>query len=356
MHLVGRVALDQPEVEERDLAAGPEQVVAGVRIAVERVQPVDAAEHEAEDRLGRGVALVLRPRLDLGEACAVGELGREHAAGRQLVDHVGNVDERMARRTSRRRGVGCRPRCRSRAPRRAASRSSSTSGPGSKPGNSSPSARNKTSVLTRSARIASSTPGYCTLTATVRPECVTARCTWPIDAAAIGVGIPLREHALGRVAELLAHDLRGQLGRHRRRVLLQRRERLAHRLRQAVVEVARHLAELHQRALQLAERVGDLGGGAQLVRGVELASRRSGDAVARRARWTAWRRRRCGRRSRRGGALRDATRVANEPGAAPARGRSRGGHDGHATAAPIARWTVVVAGPHVATVAAGQYT
>ena len=66
----GVVALDQPEVEERDVPAGPEQVVARVRVAVERVQPVEAAEHEAEDRLGREVALVLRPALDLGEARA----------------------------------------------------------------------------------------------------------------------------------------------------------------------------------------------------------------------------------------------------------------------------------------------
>ena len=30
-------------------------------------------------------------------------------------------------------------------------------------------------------------PGYCTLTATSRPSCQTARCTWPIEAAAAGV-------------------------------------------------------------------------------------------------------------------------------------------------------------------------
>ena len=30
-------------------------------------------------------------------------------------------------------------------------------------------------------------PGYCTLTATSRPSCHTARCTWPIEAAAAGV-------------------------------------------------------------------------------------------------------------------------------------------------------------------------
>ena len=34
----------------------------------------------------------------------------------------------------------------------------------------------------------SAMPGYCTLTATARPSWVIARCTCPIDAAAIGSG------------------------------------------------------------------------------------------------------------------------------------------------------------------------
>jgi len=34
----------------------------------------------------------------------------------------------------------------------------------------------------------SAMPGYCTLTATARPSWVIARCTWPIEAAAIGSG------------------------------------------------------------------------------------------------------------------------------------------------------------------------
>ncbi len=51
---------------------------------------------------------------------------------------------------------------------------------------------------------------------------------------------------------------------------LELRELLAHRLGQALVEVARHLADLHQRALHVAERVGDLLRRPQLVLGVEL--------------------------------------------------------------------------------------
>src|SRR5436189_112418 len=40
--------------------------------------------------------------------------------------------------------------------------------------------------LAKSALIASLTPGYCTLTATGVPSCSSARCTWPIEAAAYG--------------------------------------------------------------------------------------------------------------------------------------------------------------------------
>ena len=57
--LARQVALHEPEVEERHLPARPEDVVAGVRVAVERVQPVDAGEHEAVDALAREVAFRL---------------------------------------------------------------------------------------------------------------------------------------------------------------------------------------------------------------------------------------------------------------------------------------------------------
>ncbi len=86
------------------------------------------------------------------------------------------------------------------------------------------------------------------------------------------IRVPLREDAFGRPAELLADEPRAQLGGHRRRVLLQRGECLAHRRCEPVVEIARHLPELHQRALQLAEHARDVGGGAELVLGVELGA------------------------------------------------------------------------------------
>ena len=53
-------------------------------------------------------------------------------------------------------------------------------------GNSPPSNRAAREICRRSEKIASRAPGYCTLTATSRPSCHTARCTWPIEAAAVG--------------------------------------------------------------------------------------------------------------------------------------------------------------------------
>jgi len=50
--LAGGEVLHQPEIQEGDLPAGMEQVVPRVRVAVERVRPVQAAEHEAVNRLG----------------------------------------------------------------------------------------------------------------------------------------------------------------------------------------------------------------------------------------------------------------------------------------------------------------
>jgi hypothetical protein len=57
--LVGGEVLDQAEVQEGDPAAAVEQVVPRVRIAVEGVRLVQAAEHEAVDRLGGQVTLGL---------------------------------------------------------------------------------------------------------------------------------------------------------------------------------------------------------------------------------------------------------------------------------------------------------
>ena len=83
VHLVVGEVLDEPEVEERDRAVAVEQVVARMRIAVERVEPVQAAEHEAEDGLAGEVALAAGPTSAAPPRRADDELGGQHPRRRQ---------------------------------------------------------------------------------------------------------------------------------------------------------------------------------------------------------------------------------------------------------------------------------
>ena len=59
LDFVGLEVLHQAEVDEGDPSVVGEQVVAGVRVAVERVLPVEAAENKAVERLGDPVAFFL---------------------------------------------------------------------------------------------------------------------------------------------------------------------------------------------------------------------------------------------------------------------------------------------------------
>ena len=142
-------------------------------------------------------------------------------------------------------------------------RSSSTSALTSSPFNASEEKRlYSISALSRSDRIARSTPGYCTLTATSRPSGRTARCTWPIEAAATGMGFQSRKKLAGLVAELAADDPLRERGRHRRHVGLQRGERRLRFGRQAFGDEADQLARLHDGALHVPQLTGDVFGGA----------------------------------------------------------------------------------------------
>ena len=210
-----RELLDQAEVEERDLPAGPEQVVARVRVAVERVQPVEAAEHEAVDGLGGQVALVLATSVSTRRS------GRPSASS-----VVSTRCWTTARRTTAGTWMNGWPRvvvgeqllvggldARSRAPRRGAPGARRRAARGRGPGRPAPSPAKSRPALSRSASMASSTPGYCTLTATARPSWVMARCTWPIDAAAIGTGSHSANTSSGGAPSSARDHLRGQLGR-----------------------------------------------------------------------------------------------------------------------------------------------
>ena len=80
-HLVGEV-LHAAEVEEDDAPLGVEEVVAGVRIAVEHAVAHDRAEDEAEQDLALARARRLVVGEHVGEAAPVDELGGEHARRR----------------------------------------------------------------------------------------------------------------------------------------------------------------------------------------------------------------------------------------------------------------------------------
>ena len=95
LQLGQREVLDQAEIEEGDPAAAVEQVVARVRVAVERMCLVQAPEHEPVDRFRGQVALLLGPAGQLGEAGPVGQLARHHQPARQLVDDPRDVDRRV---------------------------------------------------------------------------------------------------------------------------------------------------------------------------------------------------------------------------------------------------------------------
>ena len=117
---VGAQALHAPEVEERDGAVVVEQVVAGVRVGVEHAEAGDAPEEEAVDDLAPPVAQRLVDVVDLGPPPSVDHLHGEHPVARELGEHLGHADERMAAvvlgelRLVRQLGA------RSRAPRRSA--------------------------------------------------------------------------------------------------------------------------------------------------------------------------------------------------------------------------------------------
>jgi len=78
-----------------------------------------------------------------------------------------------------------------------------------------------------------------------------------------GLRIPDREGPLRRQAQLLGNDLRGQFRAHRRHAVLQPAQRPPGGGGQAVVDVAGHLAQLHQDALHRAQGGGHVLGGLQ---------------------------------------------------------------------------------------------
>jgi len=258
-----REPLAQPEVQEGDAAAPVEDVVARVRVPVERLELVDAAEREAIEALGCELALVVGPADDLGERGTLHQLGGEHPGGGQLVEHRRHCDERMV-----------------------------------------------PVELDEDALVIGLDPvvqlldepfpqlrddGRRVQSGEQHPEhleqqvgALQVRGDGLVDARVLDLhrdgrtivghgpmhladrrrrqrhGIPFGEHGPGQPTELVADHLVDELGGHRRGVLLELGERLTDRLGQTLVEVAGHLAELHQGALHAPEHLGDLFGAAEL--------------------------------------------------------------------------------------------
>ena len=109
----------------------------------------------------------------------------------------------------------------------------------------------------------SAMPGYWTLTATARPSRVTARCTCPIEAAAIGRGSQRANARSGGAPSSSSTTAAASCRAHRRDAVLQAGQGVADRGRQAIVDVAGHLADLHHHALHRPQGVGDVFGGLQ---------------------------------------------------------------------------------------------
>ena len=114
-----------------------------------------------------------------------------------------------------------------------------------------------------------------------------------------GPRVPGVEDLIRRAAEFFGHDLRGELGGHRRHAVLERAQHAADRRGEAVVHVAGDLADLHQDALHRPEGVGDVFGvpQRQVVAQLLRAARRPSRTAAARSSRTARRRApRAGRR------------------------------------------------------------
>ena len=254
--------LDQPEIQEGDPAAGMEQVVPRVRVAVERVRPVQAAEHEAVDRLGGQVALGLRPGEKLGEPRAVGQITGHHPAGAELGHDTGHADSGMAGVVARehllvaglpavveflgdpfpqlgqqrvdvlhRRGDLEHP---------AQQRDVAQVGLD----------RLGDARVLHLHRDGPAVPGD-------RPVHL------PDRGGRDGLGIPGGEGPVRRLAQLFGDDLGGQFRAHGGHAVLQPAQRPPGGGGQAVVDVAGHLAQLHQHALHRPQGGGDILGGLQ---------------------------------------------------------------------------------------------
>ena len=239
-----------------------EEVVPRVRVAVEGVCLVQAAEHEAVDRLGGQVPLGLRPAGELGEPRAVGQVAGHQPPGGQPGDDPGHTNGGVA------------------------------------------------GVVPGEHLLVPGFPAVVELLGDAFPQLGQQRVDvlpWrgdlehpaqQRDVAQVGLDrlgdarvlylhrdgaavmgdravhlpdrggrdrlrVPGGEGPLRRLAQLFRDDLRGQLRAHRRHAVLQPAQRPPGGGGQAVVDIAGHLAQLHQHALHCPQGGRDVLGGLQ---------------------------------------------------------------------------------------------
>ena len=153
------------------------------------------------------------------------------------------------------------------------------------PGIQAPASRATRESWVMSDRRAAPAPGYCTLTATSRPSRHTARCTWPIEAAATGRSSNDWNFAVRqRGPELLGEDRVHPLDRHGWRCLLELGEGgpvgAGELLGHGRLHDRQGLPELHGSTLELTEHGEELLGGAGLELGGDRLGRCAPDATS----------------------------------------------------------------------------
>ncbi len=254
--------LDQPEIQEGDPAAAVEQVVARMRVAVEGVHLVQAPEHEPVDRLPGQVALGLRPAGQLREPRAVREVAGHQAPGGKLLDDLRDVNRGVTPVVVGEQlliaGLGPVVQLL---------------------GDAFPQlGQQRVDVLARRGDLEH--PAQQRDVAQVGLDGLGDARVLHLhrDGAAVmgdravhladrggrdGLRVPGGEGPLRRLAQFFRDDLRGQLRAHRRHAVLQPAQRPPGGRGQAVVDVAGHLAQLHQHALHRPQGGRDVLGGLQ---------------------------------------------------------------------------------------------
>ena len=253
---------DQPEVEEGDPAAALEQVVARVRVAVEGAHVVQAAEDEAVDRLGGQVAFVLRPAGEFGEADSAGELAGHHPAGGQPVDDPGDGDSGVAVVVGGHQALvggltAVVELLTDPVPQLAQQRVDVL---GRRGDAQHPAQQRDVAQVGRDGLGDARVLDLDGDRAAVEGD----RAVYlPDRGGGYRPRIPAGERAFRRCAEFFLYHRRGERRAHRRDAVLEAGQGVADRGRQAVVDVAGHLADLHHHALHRPQGVGDVFGGPQ---------------------------------------------------------------------------------------------